>query len=192
MRVSSRNLTGDPARSAGLCGDAAVETLAQLQPDPGPAMASVVEVGGQLLLYGLCANTHIHLNPRLAQEPEPRAAHMLVRILQGDHHAPHTRLDEGLGTGWSPAVMGAGLEGAIDRAAARLIAGGAQGVGFGVGAAQLLVIPFAEDASIGGDHDSANHRIGTHVSAPAAGQPQGAPHVGGICDFGHGWISTRI
>ena len=102
-------------RYRGLEGDPRRPFLDPSQPPP-------VELAGAV---GVCAD--VDLDPASAREPFDAACGIGVGVAHGDHDPPQAGRDDRVHAGWRLPVMGAGLEGDEQRAAAGAVAGRCRG-----------------------------------------------------------------
>ena len=101
-----------------------------------------------------------------AQRGDSLPSHALVGVFYRAVEPFNTSAKHRFGTGRGAAVEGAGLQRDIEIGPPRLVAGPTQGVDLGMGAADLQVSPFADDA-VPAHHHRANHGIGAYFAPPS-------------------------
>ena len=118
-----------------------------------------------------------------------------VRVLHRRDHPRHTGIHQRIGARRRTAVVAARFEGHVSGGAPSLVAGGAQGVDFGVGFAGAHVPAFADNLPVTHDH-AAHPRVGVRRVMTFARQFQGTGHVMGVEDGlfwggGHSFTGSR-
>ncbi len=78
-------------------------------------MRPVLEVGGQLLGHLVGRHAHGDLDPGRTQGGDASAGHPGIGVLDADHDPGDARLDDGVGAGRGPPLVGARLEGGVQR-----------------------------------------------------------------------------
>ena len=115
--VLAGRLARDPATGAVGRRRAAVQAGRQLEHDPGLPGRAVLAVGGQLLGHLVGGHADGDVDPGGTQGGDAPTRHPLVRVLDADDDPGHPRRDDGVGAGRRAPVMGAGLEGHVERGA---------------------------------------------------------------------------
>ncbi len=136
VHVPAGGLARDPAAGAVGRGRAAVQAGRQLEHDPGLPGRAVLAIGGQLLGHLVAGHADRDVDPGGAQGGDAPTRHPLVRVLDADDDAGHTRRDDGVGARGRPPLVGAGLERHVERGAAGGVTGLGQGRDLGVRAAR--------------------------------------------------------
>jgi len=125
----------------------------------------VLEIRRQLLGDGLPAHADLHFDCGLAEASNATAANQGIGVLDADHDPSHARVDQGVGTRWRPAVVGARLEGYVHGRALGRIPGHGEGDRLGVEApGRLRSADGGRFFALGNDHAS-DPRVG-RCSAP--------------------------
>jgi hypothetical protein len=180
VAVGPGGRAGDPLGGAVGRRDLAVQAGGALDGDAGPAQSPVDQEGGVLLGGRLGPVPELD---RDAGGPQPgRAApgHERVGVDQGGDHAADAGGGHGVGAGRGAAVVGAGLEGDVERGPGRGRAGRLDGQGLGVGRTGGPVPALPHHAgAVRVDQHGAHHRVGAGRAAPALGQLEGPAHPPG-------------
>ena len=175
MAVGARRLPRDPLAFAIRQGDETIQRGGRLQAHPGsaplhPRDEPLIQRPG-LFLQKPTAN----IDAGGPQSPQPLPVDQRVGVFHGRHHARHAGLDQAVGTGPSPSVVGTGFERDIGGCATRPLAGLLQRQHFGMGLAGPPVPAFAHHLAI--PHDDAAHaRVGHGGIDALPGQVDGPLH----------------
>ena len=175
MAVGARCLPRDPLAFAIRQGDETIQRGGRLQTYPGPAPLHprdepLVERPG-FFFQQPAAN----VNACCPQSPQPLPVDQRVGVFHGRHHARHASLDQTVGTGPCPSMMGTGLKRDIGGCAARPLARLLQRQHFGMGLARPPVPAFAHHLAIT-HNDAAHTRIGHGGIDALPGQVDGPLH----------------
>ena len=117
----------------------------------------------------------LDLDAGRAQAPETASIDDRMRIAGRDHAATNAGVEDRAHARRRAADMGAGLEGHVERGAARARSRLLEGHGLGMGRPERAMPALAHDASALHD-ERAHHGIGAHASAAPLGHAQRAPH----------------
>ena len=175
MAVGARCLPRDPLAFAIRQGNETIQRGGRLQAYPRPAPLHprdepLIQRPG-LFFQQPAAN----IDAGCPQPAQPLPVDQRVGVFHGRHHARHPGLDQTVGTGPGPSVMGTGFERDIGRRATRPLAGLLQRQHFGMGLAGPPVPAFAHHLAI--PHDDAAHtRIGHGGIDALPGQVDGPLH----------------
>ena len=116
-------------------------------------------------------------NAGVAELADPFAGYGGVGVEAADYDAGYLFADDEVAAWWRFAVVDAWFKGDVEGGAGeeRGVGDGGYGVDFGVGAAELLVVSFADDAAVGGE-EGADHGVWTDIPLPFPGKVKGALH----------------
>ena len=103
------------------------------------------------------------------------AIDLIKGVAVSNDHSAEAGFDDGLGTGWSFALMAAWLQGDNHRSVLGSRAGLAQRFDFGMRAAELLVPTFAQNLGFLRNH-ATDQRVGFDPALSLGGKFQGASH----------------
>src|SRR5688572_1126534 len=103
-------------------------------------------------------------------------AREMIGIASTEHHALDSGRDDCICAGWRFALMRAGLEGDVERGAARTLASIAQRFDFGVRAAVFNMKTFADDFAVNNDNGT-DHGIWMNASPAVFGEAECCVHV---------------
>src|SRR3954468_2797293 len=112
----------------------------------------------------------------LAQVTQSPAVHERVGILDRDHRAPDAAVGDQRRARPGPSGMRARLERAIERGAARTLAGVLQCDDLGMRPARLLMRAASDDHAVVIHHERTNQRIGVGVPSPTLRQRDRLAH----------------
>src|ERR671920_945237 len=118
---------------------------------------------------------HIDLDAGLAQYPYATTLHPGIRVQVADHHAQDAGPQDGLDTGWRPAVMVAGFERYVERGPMRSPSGPTQGHYLGVVLSCPGMPALAKHATVA-RHDGPNEGVRRNRVTPALGEATGKIH----------------
>jgi hypothetical protein len=113
--------------------------------------------------------------PGAAQRAQAGAVHLRVRVLDGDHDAPHAGRRDHRGARRRPSVVRAGLESDVQRGPASVRGRAAKRSDLGMLASGAAMERLADHAAAL-DHDASHHRVWVGLSAPAAGERERPAH----------------
>src|SRR3954451_12490476 len=174
----------DPARVAGGRRDTAIQRHRGLVGDEraagaGPLAEGLVEQagGGRLGAAG-----ELHVNAAVAEHPRSAAGGLVGRILRRVDDARDPGLEDRLRAGRLAALVGAGLEGHVDRRAGgvlAVVAGILDSGPLGMESTQLRMEPLSDHLAVAHDH-GAYQWVGADAPATALGELKSALQVGRI------------
>ncbi len=170
-----RRLAGDPLRVAGSGRDSSVEGNRGLGADPGPVVLRPPQPTPVEDAATLGTHTLGDLDA-LGAEPFGASRSDRIGIARGHHHPADPGGDDGIDARRGSSVVGAGLQGDENGAAAGADPGLGKGVHFGVRASATGVEAFADDLAILIEHHCADHRVGGRSIATTAREFEGVPH----------------
>ena len=98
----------------------------------------------------------------------------------GDDDAFDSGGEDGVGAGRGFSPVAAGFEGDVEGGAAGFGPGVLEGVDFGVRAAEVTVVPFADDFAVA-DDERADHGVGFDAAEASFGEVEGAGHETDVC-----------
>ena len=154
----------------------AVDADAELEPHIGAAGPHALQEAAVQGLGLVREEPGVGLDSRLAEHRDALPRDLGVRIDHRGDNAGDTGLNEGLGAGRSPSVVGAWLEGYIGGGALRLLPGLTERVNLGMGLTGLPVIALSDDLAVLHD-DRADRRVGRHRVKAALREAECLAHI---------------
>ena len=186
MHACPRSLPGDRNRLAAGGGDLVIGGDREFQNDMRTLVADAAEMSGVIARGFRSAEPDIDDDAGGAQFGMALACHFRIGILDRRHHAGNSRSDHRIDAGRRLAEMRTGLQGHVERGAARGLTGALERLRLGMRPAAGLGPAAADDDAVLHDH-SADGGIGPGATLPAPAERQRKLHealVSGLGLFG--------